>query len=612
MRAYKILSFSVAILLITVVFAGAVTVPAAAQYDTMQYRYNAAHTGDYSPVAGPVPSNGKLLWNYTTGGYVYSSPAVANGVVYVGSEDGNLYALNATTGVKLWNYTAGAGSYVQSSPAVANGVVYTGDGNENLYALNATTGVKLWNYTTQGAIQQSSPAVANGVVYIGSNDGDVYAIYANNGTLLWRFISAAGYPDAIISSPAVANGVVYFQNVAGGTYAVDALTGVQKWVVSLGGWAWLSAAIANGLVYIGSGYPDNNFYALNATNGETVWRAPVAVGSYWADPAVANGVVYIGSNDNNTYALNAINGAKLWNYTTRGEVHSSPAVANGVVYIGSNDNNTYALNAINGAKLWNYTTGGEVYSSPAIVNGVVYVGSSDGKVYAIGTESVSKQTALTISAPSFAAINKPFTINGTLNTAVGIPVAGATIQLQKNVSGTWTHVAVKANTTTSTGAYSISTSEPTTGTYQYRTIYAGNATYTNTTSNVVKVSVIAPATAGSLLLNTHLVSTTTGSPPRIVTTYTFSGQLMTTSWAPIANAAITFQSSADKVHWSAFASPVKTNAQGAYTFKGTLKPGSYYFRTFFAGTSSTGPTASRIVKVVISLNGSSSVSTVVA
>ena len=126
------------------------------------------------------------------------------------------------------------------------------------------------------------------------------------------------------------------------------------------------------------------------------------------------------------------------------------------------------------------------------------------------------------------------------------------------------------------------------------------------------MSVTAPATTGNLLLNTHLVSTTTGSPPKMVTTYTFSGQLMTTSWTPVANAAITLQSSSDKVHWSAFASPVKTNAQGAYTFKGTLKPGSYYFRTFFAGTSSTGPTASRIVKVVPSSNGSSSVSTVVA
>ncbi len=121
MRVYKILSFSVVVLLITVVFVGGVTIPAAAQYDTMQYRYNAAHAGDYSPLAGPVASNGQLKWGLTTGSVVLSSPAVSNGVVYVGSDDGNVYALNATTGMKVWNYTTGGEVY--SSPAVSNGVV---------------------------------------------------------------------------------------------------------------------------------------------------------------------------------------------------------------------------------------------------------------------------------------------------------------------------------------------------------------------------------------------------------------------------------------------------------------------------------------------------------
>jgi len=97
----KLFSFAVIVLLVAVLFAGLVSVVAAAQADTMQYHYNAAHTGDYSPVAGPVPSNGRLKWYYTTGGYVVSSPTVANGVVYVGSCDNNIYALNATTGAKL-------------------------------------------------------------------------------------------------------------------------------------------------------------------------------------------------------------------------------------------------------------------------------------------------------------------------------------------------------------------------------------------------------------------------------------------------------------------------------------------------------------------------------
>jgi PGF-CTERM protein len=173
MRVSKSVSLSVVILLVTVLFAGVVIVPAAAQYDTMQFRYNATHSGDYSPVAGSNTSKGLLTWNFTTGGPVGSSPAVVNGVVYAGSEDNNVYAFNASTGTELWNYTTG--NAVLSSPAVANGVVYVGSGDNNTYALNATTGAKLWNYTTGGGVF-SSPAVANGTVYVGGVDGNVYAI----------------------------------------------------------------------------------------------------------------------------------------------------------------------------------------------------------------------------------------------------------------------------------------------------------------------------------------------------------------------------------------------------------------------------------------------------
>ena len=65
-------------------------------------------------------------------------------MVYVGSEDFNVYALNASTGAKLWSYTTG--SWVHSSPAVANGVVYVGSDDGNVYALNASTGAKLWRH----------------------------------------------------------------------------------------------------------------------------------------------------------------------------------------------------------------------------------------------------------------------------------------------------------------------------------------------------------------------------------------------------------------------------------------------------------------------------------
>jgi outer membrane protein assembly factor BamB len=77
-------------------------------------------------------SSGELLWTYATGSWVGSSPAVANGVVYVGSNDDNMYALEAETGLKLWSYTANGG--VSSPPAVANGMVYVGSDNGKVYA----------------------------------------------------------------------------------------------------------------------------------------------------------------------------------------------------------------------------------------------------------------------------------------------------------------------------------------------------------------------------------------------------------------------------------------------------------------------------------------------
>jgi glucose dehydrogenase len=76
--------------------------------------------------------NLNLKWSSTTGVISYSSPTVASGVVYVGSYDNNVYALNAKTGAKLWSYTTG--SYVWSSPAVANGTVYVGSYDGNVYA----------------------------------------------------------------------------------------------------------------------------------------------------------------------------------------------------------------------------------------------------------------------------------------------------------------------------------------------------------------------------------------------------------------------------------------------------------------------------------------------
>ncbi len=158
------------------------------------------------------------------GQYFESAPAVVNGVLYIGSDDGNVYALSAATGAQLWNYTTG--NPVDSSPAVVNGIVYVGSLDENVYALNAGTGVQLWSYRT-GYLVESSPAVVNGIVYIGSDDGSFYALNAATGAKLWSFDTGEALAGSVEPSPALANGAVYFGSWDGNVYALNAGTGRQ-------------------------------------------------------------------------------------------------------------------------------------------------------------------------------------------------------------------------------------------------------------------------------------------------------------------------------------------------------------------------------------------------
>jgi hypothetical protein len=158
---------------------------------------------------------------------VFSSPAVANGVVYVGSDDGNLYAFNASgcgssTCAPAWTAftaTAGGGG-VESSPAVANGVVYVGSVDHKLYAFTASgcgssTCSPVWTGTT-GDIVESSPAVANGVVYVGSYDHNLYAFNASGcGSSTCPPVWTATTGALVFSSPAVANGFVYVGSADG-------------------------------------------------------------------------------------------------------------------------------------------------------------------------------------------------------------------------------------------------------------------------------------------------------------------------------------------------------------------------------------------------------------
>jgi outer membrane protein assembly factor BamB len=316
----------------------------------------------------------QLLWTFPTGGPIWSTPNVVNGVAYVGSNDYQLYAINTVTDQAEWSFaTRGTLHYL---PAVVNGVVYITSADAHLYAIDATTGQLKWAFGTKAGIS-AAPVVANGTVYVGSGDGHLYAIDASTGVRKWVFTT--GGP--IWGSPIVANGVVYVGSIDQRLYAIDASTGVRKWAFVTASYVAVAPTIADGVVYVGS--LDQKLYAINATTGLQKWAFPTG-GPIWSPPTVANGIVYVGSHDYKLYAIDATTGLQKWVFPTGGKVWSSPTVVNGVVYVGSMDHKLYAIDATTGQQKWTFTTGNSIqYSSPMVVNGVVYIGSTDHKLYAI-------------------------------------------------------------------------------------------------------------------------------------------------------------------------------------------------------------------------------------
>jgi outer membrane protein assembly factor BamB/tRNA A-37 threonylcarbamoyl transferase component Bud32 len=317
-------------------------------------------------------------WVFETGDKVYSSPLVADGVVYIGSNDGNLYALDAGNGSEIWRYPTG--SSITSSPTIAAGLVYVGGNDQRLHAVAADTGQVRWT-AEAGGVVHSSPTVDGGTVYVGSRSAHLLAFAADTGQPRWQF--PAG--DWFNSSPAVAGGVVFVGCRDKNIYAVDAATGVERWHVTATSTVDSSPAVVGDRVYIGA--DDYRVRCLAVADGAQSWEFWAKAGVV-SGPVVDKGVVYVGSDDGNLYAIEADTGRQRWAYTTGGGIRSSPAVAGTTVYVGSEDRSLHAVDLTSGNGRWRYTTPAPLDdSSPAIADNLVYIGSLSNGVFAVNADT---------------------------------------------------------------------------------------------------------------------------------------------------------------------------------------------------------------------------------
>lgn len=329
----------------------------------------------WSPALGPTSTlvgAASPLWTYETEEEIRATPCVGPDLVYIGSYDNSLYAVDKRNGSLRWKFATDGG--ICSRPVLWRDLIILGSEDFNIYGLDARTGAEVWRYRTWHHVR-SSPRVYQDIVYVGSDDGHMHAIDPRSGTMLWRFQT---YRE-VQSSAAYASGLVFFGSRDNYVYGVDALTGEKKWGFRTNGPVISAPCVVDDYVYVGS--YDFSVYCLEAKSGWRAWEERTEK-FIISSPTVSGDQLYIGSTDGHLYALNRRTGRRLWRYRAGNQVNSTPEVAAGIVYFGSIDRSLYALDANEGQLRWRYETENIVPGSPVAADGVVYIGSADHRLYA--------------------------------------------------------------------------------------------------------------------------------------------------------------------------------------------------------------------------------------
>jgi outer membrane protein assembly factor BamB len=283
--------------------------------------YVATNGGRFFAIAA---KSGKVVWDKRFNHCTAASPTVADGVVYQPFMDakpcgdprdspGFIAAFDAETGRELWRFEAGV---VETPPLLVGKLLYFGSWDKKMYAVDVDTHKVVWSFTTGDEVK-SGPAYQNGTLYFASYDNQLYAVDARTGKLRWSASGTANF----YATPALAYGRVFIGNTDGRVYAFGSESGHLLWAKATGGYVYSSAALWHRTVYVGSF--SKRFYALDAGSGDILWSFS-ANGAISGAPTVLDGVVYFSTIAGKTYGLDAETGKKVWEF---GDGKYSPVVA---------------------------------------------------------------------------------------------------------------------------------------------------------------------------------------------------------------------------------------------------------------------------------------------
>jgi outer membrane protein assembly factor BamB len=326
-----------------------------------------------------LPDKLAVLWQFTTKDAIEGAPAVADGVVFVGSFDETLYAVDLASGKEKWRYKKPDNSApFKASPAVKGGRVYVGDQDGTFHCVEAATGKKVWTFETAGEIAGGAN-FAGDLVLFGSHDETLYALTAD-GKVKWQ-IRTEG---PVNGSPVVSDGKTFVAGCDGSVHVIDTAKGEELAKIELSGQAAATAAAGGDRLFVGT--MTNDVQAVDWKKKDVAWtfRPEKRSQPFYAAAALTDKLVVIGGRDKNVYGLERDSGKPRWVFPTDGRVDSAPVVVGDRVYIGSLDGILYVLDLATGKEKAHVELDSPVTGSPAVVEGRLLIGTQKGTLYCLG------------------------------------------------------------------------------------------------------------------------------------------------------------------------------------------------------------------------------------
>ncbi len=345
---------------------------------------------------GPA-SQHRLLWKFWSPlpGVIASSPVVSSDRIYAAAleldgakQRGVLFCLDRQTGHELWRFTnGGAMKPVFCTPCVADNRIYVGEGFHEdtackMYCLDATTGVKRWEFATSSHTE-ASPCVAASRLFFGAGDDGVYCLDAIRGHLRWHF--RGPHVDTRV---AVHAGRVYVGS-GYGTFemlCLDAGTGKPLWRRSSPLPVFGSPTVSGQRVLFGTGNGDLDHSAeqpagavlcLDVTSGDELWRRPAA-GAVHTRPVVVADRVFFTSRDGCCYAADGKTGHVIWKQQLGSPIVTVPRLSENDVYVLASAGRVCCLDPETGQIRWSQDLDRELGVKTRLRSSPTLICTSDG------------------------------------------------------------------------------------------------------------------------------------------------------------------------------------------------------------------------------------------